>query len=169
MNNGFDGFARIYSIIIGSGYPRCLGEGHCWRQRSQTRSSRRIGCHVCWGNRWCKGHHNCWKGGGDGRRSRRGITKILCKIGLWMQGFRFLSWLPRTHAQLRAASGLTRDFPRLIAFSAMDGILREFEKLEKKQINKPLISTVDQITFLLEETKRKIQNGNREARLLGLT
>ena len=41
----------------------------------------------------------------------------------------------------------------------MDGILREFEKLEKKQINKPLISSVDQITLLLEETKRKIQNG----------
>lgn len=41
----------------------------------------------------------------------------------------------------------------------MDGILREFEKLEKKQINKPLISSVDRITTLLEETKRKIQNG----------
>jgi hypothetical protein len=41
----------------------------------------------------------------------------------------------------------------------MDGILREFEKLEKKQINKPLISSVDRITALLEETKRKIQNG----------
>jgi len=42
----------------------------------------------------------------------------------------------------------------------MDGILREFEKLEKKQINKPLISSVDHITRLLEEAKRKIQNGN---------
>ena len=41
----------------------------------------------------------------------------------------------------------------------MDGILREFEKLEKKQINKPLISSVDHITRLLEEAKRKIQNG----------
>jgi hypothetical protein len=41
----------------------------------------------------------------------------------------------------------------------MDGILREFEKLENKQINKALISSVDQITLLLEETKRKIQNG----------
>ena len=43
--------------------------------------------------------------------------------------------------------------------AAMDGILREFEKLEKKQINKPLISSVDRITQLLEETKRRIQNG----------
>lgn len=51
----------------------------------------------------------------------------------------------------------------------MDGILREFEKLEKKQINKPLISSVDQITFLLEETKRKIHNGNRTPRLSRLT
>src|SRR5271156_2660629 len=42
----------------------------------------------------------------------------------------------------------------------MDGILREFEKLEKKQINKPLISSVDHITHLLDEAKRKIQNGN---------
>ena len=41
----------------------------------------------------------------------------------------------------------------------MDGILREFEKLEKKQINKPLISSVDHITHLLEEAKRKIHNG----------
>jgi len=41
----------------------------------------------------------------------------------------------------------------------MDGILREFEKLENKQINKPLISSVDRITQLLEETKRKIQHG----------
>jgi hypothetical protein len=51
----------------------------------------------------------------------------------------------------------------------MDGILREFEKLEKKQINKPLISSVDQITLLLEETRRKIQNGNRTSRLSRLT
>lgn len=41
----------------------------------------------------------------------------------------------------------------------MDGLLREFEKLEKKQINKPLISSVDRIISLLEETKRKIENG----------
>lgn len=41
----------------------------------------------------------------------------------------------------------------------MDGILREFEKLEKKQINKPLISAVDNISQLLEDTKRRIQNG----------
>lgn len=46
----------------------------------------------------------------------------------------------------------------------MDGILKEFEKLEKKQINKPLISSVDQITFLLEETKRKILNGSLNTR-----
>jgi hypothetical protein len=41
----------------------------------------------------------------------------------------------------------------------MDGILREFEKLENKQINRPLITSVDRITQLLEETKRRIQNG----------
>jgi len=47
----------------------------------------------------------------------------------------------------------------------MDGILREFEKLEKKQINKPLISSVDTITQLLEDTKRKIQNGTAPTNL----
>src|SRR5436305_12873107 len=41
----------------------------------------------------------------------------------------------------------------------MDAIITEFKNLEQKQINKPLISSVDRITSLLEETKRKIQNG----------
>jgi len=41
----------------------------------------------------------------------------------------------------------------------MDGIETDFGKLEKKPINKPLLASVDQITALLEETKRRIENG----------
>jgi hypothetical protein len=41
----------------------------------------------------------------------------------------------------------------------MDGIAREFDKLAKKPINKSLLGSVQQITALLEETKRRIQNG----------
>jgi hypothetical protein len=41
----------------------------------------------------------------------------------------------------------------------MEGVAREFAKLEKKQINKPLLASVDRITVLLEETKRRIENG----------
>jgi len=46
----------------------------------------------------------------------------------------------------------------------MDGILKEFEKLEKKQINKPLILSVDRIIALLEDTKYKIENGTESLR-----
>jgi len=41
----------------------------------------------------------------------------------------------------------------------MEGIETDFGKLEKKPINKPLLASVDQITALLEETKRRIENG----------
>lgn len=54
----------------------------------------------------------------------------------------------------------TARFESSVTKNDMDGILKEFEKLEKKQINKPLISSVDNITQLLEETKQRIQNGN---------
>ena len=41
----------------------------------------------------------------------------------------------------------------------MDGIARDFDRLERKPINKPLLASVDQITALLDETKRRIENG----------
>jgi hypothetical protein len=64
-----------------------------------------------------------------------------------------------THVFVFAESQLTSHPSTPIRLVSMDGILREFEKLEKKQINRPLISSVDQITLLLEDAKRKIQNG----------
>lgn len=42
----------------------------------------------------------------------------------------------------------------------MDAILKEFENLEKNPINKPLISSIDRIIALLEETKHKVENGS---------